>query len=87
MSHEPTAMQIVQAELELQGVTDVRTSRVWAAIRWLLAEHSYVKLQEASSSLGVALSNERREAAHWKARFEQALAATMEPEPEVPDGS
>lgn len=64
MTHEPTALQLVRSELGALGAgTD---SRAYAAIRWLLAEHAYTRLQEASNSLGIALDNMRREAVYWK---------------------
>ena len=69
MSNEPTALQLVILELEGLGLEDVRNSTAYAAIRWLLAEHTYIRLQEAVNSAGVSLSNQRREAAHWKEQY------------------
>ena len=83
MSHEVTALQQVRMELQKLGVANVTNSPAYAAIRWLLAETTYVKLQESSSSMGTALQNQRREAAHWKERFE-ATSSTVE---EKTDGS
>lgn len=71
MSHEPTALQAVLIELEALGIKNPRNSPIYAVIRWLLAEHTYIRLQESTGSAGIALSNMRRESAHWKEKYEQ----------------
>ena len=76
MSHEGTALQAVLIELEALGIKNARNTPIYAVIRWLLAEHAYIRLQESSSSTGIALANMRREAASWKEKYEQMDAPT-----------
>jgi len=66
MNEEPTALQAVLMEMEALGVKNPRETTLYAAIRWLVAESSYARLGESTSAAGTALSNMRREAAHWK---------------------
>ena len=83
MPHEATALQAVVMELEALGIKNPRNSPIYAVIRWSLAEHAYVRLQESSSSTGIALANMRREAASWKEKYEQMDGLTTK---EVEDG-
>jgi hypothetical protein len=64
------ALQQVLIELRNLGIQHPRDSDVYKAIRWLLAEHAYARLSEASSSQGIALANMRQEAAYWKEQLQ-----------------
>lgn len=70
ISEQTPALQQVLLEMTRLGIPNPRDSTLYRAIRWLMAEHAYIRLQESSSSTGTALSNMRREAAYWKAELE-----------------
>jgi len=70
MNEEPTALQVVLLEITNAGIVNPRGSRLWAAIRWLVAESAYARIGETTSAAGTALTNMRREAAHWKGLYE-----------------